>query len=325
MGLIFGTSSVVVLILLFSGFFVSYAHDEEACGEVSSAAFAPKGDVTPDDKKLLAFPLNLEYLETEFFAYGALGYGLDKLDPGLAENGPAPKGAQKAKLDILVRDIIAQFALQEVGHLKAIKGVVKEEGFPRPLLDLSVENWNTIMEKALGIKLDPPFSPYENSLNYMLASYAIPYVGLTGYVGANPLTQSSDGKRLLAGLLGVESGQDAVIRTYLYERKDTVVEPYKLTVHEITSKLSLLRSNLDDATGIDDEGLVVPKCLGAEQKIEGNILVGDKFSLSFARTPQQVLEIVYGTGDARKPGGFYPDGASGAIATKLRKAANVYF
>ncbi|EFJ27240.1 hypothetical protein SELMODRAFT_441539 [Selaginella moellendorffii] len=124
MGLIFGTSSVVVLILLFSGFFVSYAHDEEVCGEVSSAAFAPKGDVTPDDKKLLAFPLNLEYLETEFFAYGALGYGLDKLDPGLAENGPAPKGAQKAKLDILVRDIIAQFALQEVGHLNTKKGVL---------------------------------------------------------------------------------------------------------------------------------------------------------------------------------------------------------
>ncbi|KHN10650.1 Desiccation-related protein PCC13-62 [Glycine soja] len=33
------------------------------------------------------------------------------------------------------------------------------------------------------------------STNYQLASYVIPYVGLTGYVGANPLLQNATSKK----------------------------------------------------------------------------------------------------------------------------------
>ncbi|KAM0962509.1 hypothetical protein ACFX13_022050 [Malus domestica] len=37
--------------------------------------------VTQSDVDLLEFPLNLEYLEAEFFLYGAFGHGLDTVDP----------------------------------------------------------------------------------------------------------------------------------------------------------------------------------------------------------------------------------------------------
>ena len=67
---------------------------------------------------------------------------------------------------------------------RAIKQNVK--GFPRPLLDISAANFGKIVETAMNTTLNPPFNPYENSLNFLLASYIIPYVGLTGYVGANP-------------------------------------------------------------------------------------------------------------------------------------------
>ena len=67
---------------------------------------------------LLEFPLNLEYLEAEFFLYGALGHGLDKVAPNLTMGGPSPIGGKKANLDALTKDIIRQFAFQEVGHLK---------------------------------------------------------------------------------------------------------------------------------------------------------------------------------------------------------------
>ncbi|XP_039037815.1 desiccation-related protein PCC13-62-like [Hibiscus syriacus] len=160
--------------------------------------------VPKTDLDLLEFPLNLEYLEAEFFLFGALGQGLDKVAPHLAEGGPSPIGAQKANLDTLTNAIILQFAYQEVGHLKVIKKIVK--GFPRPQLDLSASLFAKVIDKAFGKPLNPPFDPYANSINFFIVSYLIPYVGLTGYVGANPKLQSAISKRLVAGLLGVESG-----------------------------------------------------------------------------------------------------------------------
>lgn len=70
------------------------------------------------------------------------------------------------------------------------------KGFPRPLLNLSKESFATVMNKAFGRDLQPPFDPYSNELNYLLASYLIPYVGLTGYVGVNPKLRSPTAKRV---------------------------------------------------------------------------------------------------------------------------------
>ncbi|BAT87759.1 hypothetical protein LR48_Vigan09g171700 [Vigna angularis] len=274
-------------------------------------ASAPKSDVD-----LLEFPLNLEYLEAEFFLFGALGHGLDVVAPNLAGGGPPPIGAKAAKLDKFFKDVILQFGLQEVGHLRAIKSTVK--GFPRPLLDLSPSSFAKVMDNAVGRTLSPPFDPYANSINFLLASYVIPYVGLTGYVGANPKLQNATSRKLVAGLLGVESGQDAAIRAFLYERKTQLVHPYGLSVGEFTDRISSLRNKLGKA-GLKDEGLVVAKEYGAETEVNGNILAGDRDSLAYSRTPEEILRIIYGTGDEHVPGGFYPKGASGRIATPYLK------
>ena len=74
--------------------------------------------VPKEDIDLLEFPLNLEYLEAEFFLYGSLGVGLDTVAPNLTKGGPTPIGGQLAILDSVTRDVILQFALQEVGHLR---------------------------------------------------------------------------------------------------------------------------------------------------------------------------------------------------------------
>ncbi|XP_075652716.1 ferritin-like catalase Nec2 [Castanea sativa] len=270
------------------------------------------------DVDLLEFPLNLEYLEAEFFLYGALGYGLDKFAPNLTLGGPTPIGGKRANLGPFTRDVIKQFALQEVGHLRAIQSTVK--GFPRPLLNLSAESFAKVVDSAFETKLVPCFDPYRNGLNFLLASYLIPYVGLTGYVGASAKLQDPKSKRLVAGLLGVESGQDAVIRALLYKYKNIKVRPYGKTVAEFTSRFSQLRDKLGNA-GVKDEGLVVPKDEGAEGLITGNVLAGDKYSVAYDRTPEEILRIVYGSGDERKPGGFYPKGADGRIAkSHLSKA-----
>ncbi|KAG1370270.1 desiccation-related protein PCC13-62 [Cocos nucifera] len=274
--------------------------------QVGRSVTLPKSDVD-----LLEFPLNLEYLEAEFFLFGSLGHGLDQVAPYLTMGGPPPLGAKKADLDPLIRDIVTQFAYQEVGHLRAIKTAVK--GFPRPLLDLSSSTFAKTMNDALQRNLEPPFDPYANGINFLLASYVIPYVGLTGYVGANSKLMSATAKRLVAGLLAVESAQDAVIRSLLYERARMKVEPYDITVAEFTERISDLRNKLG-SSGVKDEGIVVPPAMGAEGKISGNVIAGNQYSLAYARTPQEILRIVYGNGDEHTPGGFFPKGAQGHIA-----------
>ncbi|RZC59817.1 hypothetical protein C5167_007114 [Papaver somniferum] len=270
--------------------------------------------IYPDDVHLLRFSLNLEYLLAEFYLYGALGCGLDKVAPELVMGGPPPIGAQEANLDKLVSRIIEEFGYQQVGHIRAIKTTVG--GFPRPLVDLSASIFAKIMNNAFGYPLDPPFDPYANSLNFMLAAYVIPYYGINTYVGANPFIKGWKTKRLLAGLLGVAAGQDAVIRKYLYERADYKVYPYDHTVAKFTERISAL-SNALGMCGIKDEGIRVPPYLGAENRTTSNVLSADYNSLSYARTPREVLRIVYATGSEHVPGGFFPKGENGKIAREL--------
>ncbi|KAF9666638.1 hypothetical protein SADUNF_Sadunf16G0249700 [Salix dunnii] len=276
---------------------------------VSGSAYC--GPVEATNKDLVQFPLNLEFLEAEFFLNSALGHGLDAIEPAFAAGGPPPIGAQKANLDPVTRRIIEEFGYQEVGHLRAI--ITAVGGIPRPLYDLSPQTFAQLFDKAVGYKLNPPFNPYSNTVNYLLASYAIPYVGLVGYVGTIPYLANYTSRALVASLLGVESGQDAVIRTLLYEKAYEKVWPYNITVAEFTNAISSLRNELA-MCGIRDEGLIVPLRLGAENRTESNILSADSNSLSYARTQPQVLRIIYGTGSEYRPGGFLPRGGNGKIA-----------
>ncbi|ONK58689.1 uncharacterized protein A4U43_C09F15660 [Asparagus officinalis] len=302
MGSFSPSSLFASLLLLFSNSRSSLSETSYIPKSRAQTSALPRGDVD-----LLEFPLNLEYLEAEFFLWGALGYGLDKEAPALTMGGPPPVGAKKANLCPFVRDIITQFAYQEVGHIRAIQKTVK--GFPRPFLDLTASNFDKIIENAMGRKLEPPFDPYANSLNYLIASYIIPYVGLTGYVGANPNLISPQSKRLVAGLLGVESAQDAVIRNLLYIK---ATPRRTLQHHGGRAHRPRLRPPQQARCGscVKDEGIEE----GAEGKIAGNVIAGDENSLAFDRTPEEILKVVYGGGSASAPGGFFPKGAGGRIA-----------
>ncbi|KAM3687949.1 hypothetical protein ACJW30_10G115000 [Castanea mollissima] len=291
--------------------------------EVSLVMGAPTncGPIQATDTDMIQFAQNLEFLEADFFLYGALGRGLDSFTPSFAKGGPPPIGAKKVNLDPLVAKIIEEFGYEEIGHLRAI--INATGGIPRPQLDLSAQNFANFIHQALGFSLITPFvpfDPYLNTINYLIASNLIPYIGLTGYVGTLPVLSNINLRSLVAGLLGVEAGQDAVIRALLYERANEIVLPYGKTVAEFVNRTAELNNRLANC-GIKDEGIIVPQSLGAENRTNSNILSANTDSLSYARTPPEILRIVYGTGSENKPGGFFPNGAGGNIARRYLSPA----
>ncbi|CAN4108787.1 unnamed protein product [Withania somnifera] len=152
--------------------------------------------VDQEDTDKMQFAVNLEFLEAEYFLWSSYGHGLDVVAPNLTMGGPPPIGVRKANLNPLTKNIIMEFANQEVGHLRALSSIVGV--FPRPLLDLSAKNFGTLFDKAFSHKLVPPFDPYKDSLSYMLSCYVVPYVGLVGYVGTNPNINGYITKRLIS-------------------------------------------------------------------------------------------------------------------------------
>uniref|UniRef100_I1PSI5 Desiccation-related protein PCC13-62 n=1 Tax=Oryza glaberrima TaxID=4538 RepID=I1PSI5_ORYGL len=255
--------------------------------------------VYPSDMAHIQFLLNAKFVEAEWFLHGALGRGIDFIDGALSGGGPPPTGARKATLDFRATEVAAELGYQEVGHIRAITQSMG--GFPRPAIDLSDAVFAAVMDDAMATRLDPPFDPYASSVNFLLASYILPHI-----------TASA---ALQASMLAVEAGQDAVIRMMLYERSDEVVAPYRgRTVAEFTRRISEWR-NAASRCGAKDEGVkVLDRRQGAERRTVSNILGAGDDSLGFARTPAEVLRILYGSGNEQVPGGFLPRGGNGTIA-----------
>ncbi|KAH9766292.1 Desiccation-like protein [Citrus sinensis] len=155
-------------------------------------------------------------------------------------------------------------------------------GFPRPLLDLNAGSFAKVIDKAFGRSVNPTFDPYANSINYLTASYLIPYVGLTGYVGANPNLQDAISKWSIA-----------------YEKANEKVHPYGIRVSEFTNKISQLRNTRGNSV-ITNEGLAVPKEMNTQ--------------LHMTVTPEDCSWIGAVSGNQSVPGGFYPKGGDGQIA-----------
>lgn len=59
---------------------------------------------------------------------------------------------------------------------------------------------------------------------------------------------------------------------------------------EFTDRVSALRNRLGQC-GVKDEGLTVPPELGTEGRICTNVLSADRDSLSYSRTPAELLRI----------------------------------
>ncbi|KAK8654333.1 hypothetical protein V6N13_128302 [Hibiscus sabdariffa] len=265
----------------------------------------------------IQFLLNLIIFRTEFFLRASTGRGIDDIAPGLVQ-GPVPIGATVAALDNGTRRIIEELGLNGVGHIRAVSEfTLLKTPIPRPLLNLSAEVFAAFANAAVfNTTLTPPYNAYGSTINFLIAAtFASSYLQQY-YAGIIPLIVGNDQQRLVAGMALSEVAGYGVLRTQLYSRVNSTVSPYTFTVGRFYNLGAELHNRLGGC-GLKDEGLFVPLQLGAENRTTSNVVPADAYSLAYPRYEREILRIVFGNGNATRPGAIFPAGFIGTLFQKI--------
>ncbi len=159
----------------------------------------------------------------------------------------------------------------------------------RPAIDLT----NSFNAAASAAGIGATFNPFADEDSFIVGAFVFEDVGVTAYHGAAGLLTDKGNLAAAAGILATEAYHAGEIRTLLTELNT----PYITYANQI----SMLRAT---AGG------------GNETSVAGNTIVAaDSNSISYDRTTDQVLHIVYlspAAGVVSK-GGFFPNGLNGTI------------
>lgn len=248
------------------------------------------------DADILNFALNLEYLEAEYYIRAVTGQGLSADDIG----GSGTPGDVVAPANSLVpfqTPAIAQYAAEiaadEQAHVRFLRSALGGAAVVRPAINLQ-ESFTAAAVAAGVIQPGQTFNPFADELSFLLGAYIFEDVGVTAYAGAAPFLLSPDVLAAAAGVLAVEAYHAANVRTALFA----------LGAQDPAGQISDARDSLDGPSDLD-QGIV-------DAAGNANIVPTDGDGLAFARTPKQVLNIVYLNPDTQ-PGGFFPQGLNGTI------------
>ena len=273
--------------------------------EADALPFAPGTEL---DIAILNFALNLEYLEGEYYNFGAFGKSLT--DQGVTVSGPlGVQGTVKVKdspkvtfssdaMGTLMQQYAEEIALDEVAHIKFLQQAITELGgsyVAEPDINL-VDSFNIISDNA---GLGSTFDPYASQTNFFLGGFSLTDVGVTAYHGAAGLLTLPLVITSAAGILGTEAYHDAVLRQGVYLAGSDAIA--------MASAISALRAKLDNnSTYVRDQGVV-------DSSGAYNLTPVDDNSIVFARHPGNVLNIVCGGGHKVRKGGFFPSSVNGPI------------
>ena len=274
-----------------------------------SPAFAQS--TKPDiDVDVLNFALNLEYLEAEFYL-AAVGrkptYEVSGVGGMTNTTGTAPGsviGGQAVKFSNTIagraaREYAEEIATDEENHVKFLRAALGDKAVARPAIDIGPAF--AVAAAAASKDAIKGFSPYANELFFLHGAFIFEDVGVTAYKGAAPLLTNPAYLEAAAGILAVEAYHAGIVRTLLYQSRNTVAAA-GLKVEQIVAAIAALRDAVDGPTA-DDQGITMNG--------KANLVPTDANSIAFSRTTAQVLNIVY-LGNAGK-GGFFPNGLNGKI------------
>ncbi|KAK8509850.1 hypothetical protein V6N13_093694 [Hibiscus sabdariffa] len=265
----------------------------------------------------IAFLVNLIIYKAEFFLRASFGAGIDSFSPGLVQ-GPVPFGGEIARVENETRAIIQELGLQSVGHLRAIVNTtLLSAPLARPQIDMSVETFNAIILEAFDtFRLLPPFSVYHNDESLLYAAGAVSSLLHQYLTGLIPQIIGFAEQQLVAGIAVSEAVGFGVIRAQLNVLVDERVSPYVFDIKTLVNNTANL-TNFLGGCGVKDEGLVVPEELGAENRTTTNVVPADVNSLAQPRYEREILRIVFTTGNATVPGGFFPNGFNGTLYQRI--------
>ena len=263
-------------------------------GATSLAGMGSASAAGPSDASILNFALNLEYLEAEFYSWAAFGHGLDPADTTGTGRYGLVTGGKKVDFDTkAIKNYATEIAWDEIGHVKFLRAALGSAKVSRPGINIQ-EAFNTAAHAAGLAQGNDVFDPYANEDNFLLAAFIFEDVGVTAYKGAAPLIDNKAYLDAAAGILSVEAYHAGIVRTSLYSKE----------LYDQARAISGARDSLDGPTD-DDRGI------GTEDV--SNLVPADKNSITYSRSPKQVLNIVYLTDKVAKKGGFFPHGTNGSI------------
>lgn len=246
---------------------------------------APTPPIT--DADILNFALNLEYLEAEFYLRAVTGAGLSDTDSGSGA-GMVTGGSMVPFKTPALQQIAQEIANDEKAHVEFLRKALGSSAVSRPAIDLM----NSFNAAASAAAIGSSFNPFADENSFLVGAFVFEDVGVTAYHGAAPLISDPKYLAAAAGIVGTEAYHAGEIRTLITQLGD----PYLTYCNQI----SALRGSVGG---------------GNETKLSPTTIVAaDSNSISYDRTPDEVLHIVYLSGaGVVKSGGFFPQGLNGTI------------
>lgn len=251
---------------------------------------------------ILNFALNLEYLEGEYYLRAATGQGLsaDLITGTGSSGGPLVNGGVTGGRLVPFRSISVQkhaerIATDEQAHVRFIRAVLGSAAVARPQIDFT----NAFTTLAINAGLIVPgqsFDPFADDISFLLGAFTLTDVGVTAYAGAARFL-SGDNLEATAAILAAEAYHAGALRSLIANFGGT----------DVANRIIALRQALTSSTVPYESPLAIPTNAYNFAPVDINGLV-------FRRTPQQVLQVVYGTPNAGVPrGGFFPNGTNGTL------------
>ncbi|HVG26798.1 MAG TPA: ferritin-like domain-containing protein [Acidobacteriaceae bacterium] len=280
------------------------------------------------DTDILNFALNLEYLEANFYTLAAAGATIDQSAGGSLGIGAGTSttgggaitvksgGPTACKVPFtmpLIQAYALEVALEERNHVTTLRSALGSSAVAQPVLDL-VNSFVTL-GNAVGVS---NFDPFANDLAFLLGSYIFEDVGVSAYHGAAPLiTNKTSVLAPAVGIHAVEAYHAGLVRATIFnlDQTATALGPAG-TLRTLSQKISAARATLDGTASKTPDDIGVGTVQVALQGTTANfpastLADADTNYLGWARTPTQVLAIVYAGGSGK--GGFFPNGLNGNI------------
>jgi hypothetical protein len=266
-----------------------------ACLAIAGLSSKTASAQTDVDVDVLNFALNLEYLEAEYYLRAVTGQGLSAAYGGTG-TAIVPSSTLVPFQTTAVAYWAQRIANDELAHVNFLRLALGSAAIPEPTINLQ-SSFTTLAVAAGLITAGQTFNPFASETDFLLGAYIFEDVGVTAYAGAAALLTSPANIAYGASILAMEAEHAGCIRGYLAE----------IGGGAATDAISALRQSL---SGVQDNGTNLSASGGNPFAFANNDYNGQVFR----RTPQQVLNIVYGTPVTGATSGlFFPNGVNGAV------------